>query len=75
MKPETEDEKACFKILNDLDHVNYKAQGSITLLMSSILLHCTLLIPIRNLCLPSETRMNVCTGLQIIQWPVSDFSR
>ncbi|EIW62918.1 uncharacterized protein TRAVEDRAFT_107290, partial [Trametes versicolor FP-101664 SS1] len=30
MKPETEDEKACFKILNDLDHINYKVQGSIT---------------------------------------------
>ncbi|KAI0730385.1 hypothetical protein C8Q72DRAFT_776397 [Fomitopsis betulina] len=29
MKPETEDEKACFKILNDLDHINYKVQGSI----------------------------------------------
>lgn len=30
MKPETEEEKACFQILNDLDHVNYKVQGSIT---------------------------------------------
>ncbi|KAI0354006.1 hypothetical protein OH77DRAFT_1549865, partial [Trametes cingulata] len=30
VKPETEEEKACFKIINDLDHVNYKVQGSIT---------------------------------------------
>ena len=30
VKPETEEEKQCFKLLNDLDHVNYKVQGSIT---------------------------------------------
>ncbi|RPD67883.1 hypothetical protein L226DRAFT_428274, partial [Lentinus tigrinus ALCF2SS1-7] len=30
VKPETEAEKACFKVLNDLDHVNHKVQGSIT---------------------------------------------
>ena len=30
VKPETDEEKACFKLLNDLDHVNYKVQGSIT---------------------------------------------
>ncbi|TFK80214.1 hypothetical protein K466DRAFT_457428, partial [Polyporus arcularius HHB13444] len=30
VKPETESEKACFKVLNDLDHVNHKVQGSIT---------------------------------------------
>ena len=30
VKPETDEEKACFRLLNDLDHVNYKVQGSIT---------------------------------------------
>ena len=30
VKPESEEEKACFKLLHDLDHVNYKVQGSIT---------------------------------------------
>ncbi|TFK78823.1 hypothetical protein K466DRAFT_450924, partial [Polyporus arcularius HHB13444] len=30
VKPETENERACFKVLNDLDHVAYKVQGSIT---------------------------------------------
>ena len=29
-KPETEEEKECFKLLSDLDHVNYKVKGSIT---------------------------------------------
>lgn len=30
VKPETEEEKACFRIIADLNHVNYKVQGSIT---------------------------------------------
>ena len=30
VKPETEEEKECFKVLNDLDHVNHRVQGSIT---------------------------------------------
>ena len=30
VKPETEEEKACFQVLNDLDHVSYQVQGSIT---------------------------------------------
>ncbi len=30
MKPETEVEKACFEMLNYLDHVNHKVQGFIT---------------------------------------------
>ena len=30
VKPETEEEKQAFQLLNDLDHVNYKVQGSIT---------------------------------------------
>ncbi len=30
VKPETEKEGACFKVLNDLDYVAYKIQGSIT---------------------------------------------
>ena len=30
VKPETEEEKACFKLLSDLDHVNYKVKGSVT---------------------------------------------
>ena len=30
VKAETEDEKKCFQLLSDLDHVNYKVQGSVT---------------------------------------------
>ncbi|KAI0713341.1 hypothetical protein C8Q76DRAFT_620478 [Earliella scabrosa] len=30
VKPETEEEKQAFQLLNNLDHVNYKVQGSIT---------------------------------------------
>ena len=30
VKPETEKEKACFRLLSDLDHVNYIVKGSIT---------------------------------------------
>ena len=30
VKPETDAEKECFKVLNDLDHVNHRVQGSIT---------------------------------------------
>ena len=30
VKPETEDEKLCFKLINDLDHVNGHVPGSIT---------------------------------------------
>ena len=30
VKPETEEEKACFRLLSDLDHVNYKVKGLIT---------------------------------------------
>ena len=30
VKPETEDEKACFQLLKDLDHVNSKVEGSLT---------------------------------------------
>ena len=30
VKPETEEEKQAFQLLNDLNHVNYKVQGSIT---------------------------------------------
>ena len=30
VKPETEAEKACFRLLSDIDHVNYKFKGSIT---------------------------------------------
>ena len=30
VKPESEEEKQAFQLLNDLDHVNYKVQGSIT---------------------------------------------
>jgi len=31
IKPSTEDEKACFQLVHDLDHINGKVQGSITL--------------------------------------------
>ena len=30
VKPETDEEKKCFRLLSDLDHVNYKVQGSVT---------------------------------------------
>ena len=30
VKPETDEEKKCFHLLSDLDHVNYKVQGSVT---------------------------------------------
>jgi hypothetical protein len=30
VKPETEEEKLCFKLINDLDHVNGHVPGSIT---------------------------------------------
>ena len=30
VKPETEEEKACFKLLSDLDYVNYQVKGSMT---------------------------------------------
>ena len=30
VKPETDEEKKCFRLLSDLDAVNYKVQGSIT---------------------------------------------
>ena len=30
VKPETEEEKQCFKLLSDIDHVSYKVQGSVT---------------------------------------------
>jgi hypothetical protein len=30
VKPSTEDEKACFQVVRDLDHINGKVQGSIT---------------------------------------------
>ena len=30
VKPESEEKKACFRLLSDLDHVNYKVKGSIT---------------------------------------------
>jgi len=30
VKPSTEDEKACFQLVHDLDHINGKVQGSIT---------------------------------------------
>ena len=30
VKPETEEEKLCFKLINDLDHVNGHVSGSIT---------------------------------------------
>ena len=30
VKPETEEEKACFRLLSDLDHVNYKVKRLIT---------------------------------------------
>ena len=30
IKPETEEEKLCFKLINDLDHVNGHVPGSIT---------------------------------------------
>ena len=29
VKAETEEEKKCFRLLSDLDYVNYKVQGSV----------------------------------------------